>query len=250
VADHAHAGVADRDTADLLALRPRALSDRHTAKCRNRPLRSSPGEGRLGRYHQWVRTGGIPPPVHGLLARVIEVTLTVTTGDGDTRTSSMRLLTTLLDAHSYPAADLARLHHQRWEAETAFFALKATPRGPNQVLRSHHPVGVNQEIYAYLITYQALRITASQASDNAGLDPDRLSFTVALRALRNSVISTSCHAAGITEAVLAVIADAAARSRIRMVVAAASADMDMRTNGPRSWTRSSTAVLPASLPRR
>ncbi|MFD8725841.1 IS4 family transposase [Streptomyces sp. NPDC059629] len=154
------------------------------------------------RYHQWVRSGGIPPQVHGLLARVIEVTITVTTGDGDARTSSMRLLTTLLDARRYPATDLARLYHQRWEAETAFFALKATLRGPSQVLRSHHPVGVNQEIYAYLITYQALRITASRAADSAGLDPDRLSFIVALRSLRNSVISTSCHTGSVTAALL------------------------------------------------
>ncbi|MER6409501.1 IS4 family transposase [Streptomyces viridosporus] len=154
------------------------------------------------RYHQWARNGGIPPQVHGLLARVIEVTLTVTTDDGDTRTSSMRLLTTLLDARRYPAADLARLYHQRWEAETAFFALKATLRGPSQVLRSHHPVGVNQEIYAYLITYQALRITAGQAADTAGLDPDRLSFTVALHTLRHSVINAVCHAGSITAALL------------------------------------------------
>ncbi|MGW9032811.1 hypothetical protein ACWGQ5_54635 [Streptomyces sp. NPDC055722] len=154
------------------------------------------------RNHQWVRGGGIPPQVHGLLARVIEVTITVTTDDGATRTSSMRLLTTLLDAHRYPAADLARLYHQRWEAETAFFALKAMLRGPNQVLRSHHPTGVNQEIYAYLITYQALRIIAGQAADGAGVDPDRLSFTVALRTLRHSVISATCHSGGVTAALL------------------------------------------------
>ncbi|MFJ8495978.1 IS4 family transposase [Streptomyces sp. NPDC094038] len=154
------------------------------------------------RYHQWVRSGGIPPQVHGLLARVIEVTIAVTTADGDRRTSSMRLLTTLLDPDRYPAVDLARLYHQRWEAETAFFAFKATLRGPSQVLRSHHPVGVNQEIYAYLITYQALRITAGQAADTAGLDPDRLSFTVALRTLRHSVISADRHSADITAALL------------------------------------------------
>jgi hypothetical protein len=154
------------------------------------------------RYHQWVRSGGIPPQVHGLLARVIEVTITVTTADGDTRTSSMRLLTTLLDPDRYPAADLAQLYHQRWEAETTFFAFKATLRGPNQVLRSHHPTGVNQEIYAYLITYQTLRIATGQAADTAGLDPDRLSFTVALRTLRHSVISADRHSAGITAALL------------------------------------------------
>ncbi|WP_223864710.1 IS4 family transposase [Streptomyces sp. 5-10] len=161
-----------------------------------------PLPGHSTRYRQWARRGGIPPQAHGLLARVIEVTVTTDTAGGDTRTSSMRLLTTLLDAHRYPAADLARLYHQRWEAETAFFALKATLRGPDQVLRSHDPAGVNQEIYAYLITYQALRLTMGQAADTARTDPDRLSFTVALRTLRHSVISAARSSDNITTALL------------------------------------------------
>jgi len=88
------------------------------------------------RYHQWVRRGGIPPQVHGLLARVIEVSITVTTGDGDIRTSSMRMLTTLLDAHRYPAADLARLYHQRWGATRSRTSLSELPEGGRQLLLS------------------------------------------------------------------------------------------------------------------
>ncbi|MEU5032230.1 hypothetical protein [Streptomyces milbemycinicus] len=58
-----------------------------------------PGPEHSTRYRQWARRGGIPPQADGLLARVIEVTLTTDTAGGDTRTSCMRLLTTLLDAH-------------------------------------------------------------------------------------------------------------------------------------------------------
>jgi hypothetical protein len=52
------------------------------------------------------------------------------------------------------------------------------------VLRSTDPDGVRQEIYAYLITYQAIRHLIVQAATDAGVDPDRLSFTVALRTVR------------------------------------------------------------------
>jgi hypothetical protein len=48
---------------------------------------------------------------------------------------------------------------------------------------------VRQEVYAFLVTYQALRITAVQAAQRAHIDPDRLSFTVALRTARLTVIT-------------------------------------------------------------
>jgi len=48
------------------------------------------------------------------------------------------------------------------------------------VLRSTDPDGVRQEIYAYLITYQAIRHLITQAATADGTDRDRLSFTTAL----------------------------------------------------------------------
>jgi hypothetical protein len=60
------------------------------------------------------------------------------------------------------------------------------------VLRARTPTGVNQEIYALLITYQALRIAISDATlARADLDPDRGSFTVALHAARDQLIAAT-----------------------------------------------------------
>jgi hypothetical protein len=59
------------------------------------------------------------------------------------------------------------------------------------VLRSQDPDGVAQELYAYLITYQAVRRLMHQTAVAADIDPDRLSFTTALRAVRRFLTSAA-----------------------------------------------------------
>jgi hypothetical protein len=125
----------------------------------------------------------------GHWVRVIEYTVTVTathpgTGEVTTRTELFRLLTTITDPTMASAADLAGCYRQRWESETGYKAIKTCQRGPRTVLRSTDPDGVRQELYAYLITYQAIRALMHHAAVIDGTDPDRLSFTTALRAVR------------------------------------------------------------------
>jgi hypothetical protein len=131
----------------------------------------------------------------GIWVRVIEYTVTVTAttpnGASTTRVELFRLITTITDPHLAPAAQLAHCYHQRWESETADKSLKTHQRGPRQVLRSQHPDGIAQELYAYLITYQAVRRLMNQAAIAADIDPDRLSFTTALRAVRRFITSTA-----------------------------------------------------------
>ena len=79
------------------------------------------------------------------------------TGAITTRTELFRLLTTITDPTLAHAADLADCYRQRWESETGYKAIKTYQRGPRAVLRSTDPDGVHQELYAYLITYQAIR---------------------------------------------------------------------------------------------
>src|SRR5262249_52246120 len=55
----------------------------------------------------------------GLTVRVITAEITLRTAAGS-KTGHYRLLTTLIDASRYPAADLIRLYHERWEIETAY----------------------------------------------------------------------------------------------------------------------------------
>ena len=132
------------------------------------------------------RFGGIP-------VRVIDAEITFTTSAGHA-TGGCRLVTTLTDPARYPAGDLAVLYHERWEVETAYFELKSTILG-GRVLRARTPDGIEQEVYALLVTYQALRTAITDATV-PGTDPDRASFTVALNAARNQVILAAGVLAG------------------------------------------------------
>jgi hypothetical protein len=98
-----------------------------------------------------------------------------------------RTLTTILDPAAAPGAELAALYAERWEFETALDELKTHQRGPRVVLRSKTPDGVRQEAYGHLCTHYALRALIATTADDAGVDPDRFSFTRALHAARRSV---------------------------------------------------------------
>lgn len=143
---------------------------------------------RIGRC----RDGSWLSVIGGQPVRIIQARISITTTAGS-RTGDYRLITTLLDPHRYPAADLVRVYHHRWEIETAYLELKSTTLG-GRVLRARTPDGVDQEIHALLIVYQLLRTAMVDATDSRpGLDPDRASFTTALTTARDQVV----HAAGI-----------------------------------------------------
>jgi Transposase DDE domain/Insertion element 4 transposase N-terminal len=145
----------------------------------------------LGRCRDgsWLsRFGGVP-------VRVIDAQITIATSAGRA-SGGYRLITTLLDPGRSPAGELVTLYHQRWEIETAYLELKSTILG-GRVLRARTPDGVDQEVYALLVTYQILRTAMADAtSTQPGLDPDRASFTVAFNAARDQVIMAASVIAG------------------------------------------------------
>jgi len=121
--------------------------------------------------------------------RVITAAVTITTAESSRR-ETYRLITTVLDPE-IPAIEIVELYHQRWEIETSFAEIKATGLG-GRVLRSRTPTGVRQEIYALLITYQALRIAISDTTlDRPEIDPDRGSFTIARHAARDQLTAAA-----------------------------------------------------------
>jgi hypothetical protein len=131
----------------------------------------------------------------GVRVRVIDAEITITTSTGRSA-DGCRLITTLTDPARYPAGDLAVLYHERWEIETAYLELKSTILG-GRVLRARTPDGIEQEIYALLVTYQALRTAIADAAATApGTDPDRASFAIALNAARDQLIQAAGVIAG------------------------------------------------------
>jgi hypothetical protein len=98
-----------------------------------------------------------------------------------------RLLTTILDPAQAPAAELAALYHERWEIEVALAELKTGLRGARVVLRSKTPELVRQEFWGLLLAHFAVRGLMHEAALRADEDPDRLSFSHAVRVIRRKV---------------------------------------------------------------
>lgn len=127
------------------------------------------------------------PVVH--LARVVEYDIPDRVGDGTGEL--IALITTIVDPADARADELAGGYHERWEEETANDQLKTHLRGPGQVLRSRLPDLAHQEIWAYLIVHHAISALTAKASAAADLDPDRISFTRALRLIRRTATGTA-----------------------------------------------------------
>lgn len=70
--------------------------------------------------------GSYRSQLDGLPVRVIEAVIVVRSDDGHYARDRYRLITTLLDEHRYPAQALVRLHHERWEIESGYYALRHT----------------------------------------------------------------------------------------------------------------------------
>ncbi|MEU1276361.1 transposase [Streptomyces sp. NPDC005799] len=127
----------------------------------------------------------------GRPVRIIVATVTAICADGKKVSDSYQLATTLLDPVNDPAGVLVRLYHERWEVESAFYALRHTLQD-GRVLRSCDPAGLEQELWSSLIVYQLLRRAMTDAAlGRPGTDPDRMSFTVALESARNQVTTAS-----------------------------------------------------------
>jgi hypothetical protein len=125
--------------------------------------------------------GSFTSVIGGVKVRIIAAQVTVTCHDGTVYGGWYRLATTLLDHRAFPAARLMALYHERWEHEVAFLALRHTLL-QGRVLRSGDPAGLEQEAWALLALYQALRIAITDAVQAAapGTDPDRASYQAAV----------------------------------------------------------------------
>jgi hypothetical protein len=133
-------------------------------------------------------TGDLGLPL-ARVVRVIEYNVPDRAGNGTGEL--IVVLTTITDPADARADELAAAYHQRWEEETANDQLKTHLRGPGKVLRSRLPDLAYQEIWAYLIVHHAICALLAKASAAADLDPDRLSFTKALRLIRRTATGTA-----------------------------------------------------------
>jgi hypothetical protein len=132
------------------------------------------------------RKGASPAEIPGIAVRVIEYT--VESADGAEFSETFTLVTDILDPDVLSCEQAAAAYASRWQLETCFDELETSVRGgATVVLRSKSPPMIRQEIYAMLCCYQAIRTLISRAAGDSGLDPRRVSFTVARDAVRRRI---------------------------------------------------------------
>lgn len=198
-----------------------------------------------------LRGSALPPDtatLEGIPVRLIDADITSTPRDGPARTEHYRLLTTILDPDQAPAAAIAALYAQRWESETGYRELKTFLQGTRRVLRSRDPAGIEQETWALLCACQLIHATRIAAAATAGHDPDRISYTVTLRALRRHITTgpASTRQAIHAEVLTQLLPNRRPRSYPRLTRSTAAARRQARTTS--THLTYTITIKPASAP--
>jgi hypothetical protein len=91
------------------------------------------------------------------------------------------LLTSLLDAETYPAEELVALYHERWELELGYDELKTELLDREETIRSKTRAGVEQELWGIVLAYNLVRLEMARVAKSAKVEPTRISFVESLR---------------------------------------------------------------------
>ena len=97
------------------------------------------------------------------------------------RSRDIIVVTTLLDPHEYPKAELAELFRARWNQELDLRSIKTTLQ--MDVVRCKTPDLVRKEVWTHLLAYNLIRTVMAQAADKHDVQPRTLSFKGTLQTL-------------------------------------------------------------------
>jgi len=101
------------------------------------------------------------------------------------RTQTVIVVTTLLDAKTYPKAKIAQLYRLRWTVEVDLKHVKTTLK--MEVLSGKTPEMVRKEIYVHLMAYNLLRSLMHQAAQSQTVSALRISLQGARQHLSNFI---------------------------------------------------------------
>jgi hypothetical protein len=90
------------------------------------------------------------------------------------------LLTSLIDASTYPADEIVALSHERWELELGYDEIKTEMLESRECIRSKSPERVEQELLGVLLAYNMIRLEMAHVARQAGVLPTRISFAATL----------------------------------------------------------------------
>jgi Transposase DDE domain len=138
--------------------------------------------------------------------------LRVRVGRPGFRTRSFVVVTTLLDAATFPGRELASLYRQRWHCELDIRSLKQALK--MDVLRCKSPGLVRKEFWAHLLAANLIRGMMAEASRRHGLLPRQLSFQGARQMMEGFRVELNRVAPGEVAGLVGVMLRAIATLRI------------------------------------
>src|SRR5688500_16439437 len=97
------------------------------------------------------------------------------------RTRELVVVTTLLDAETYVAEEIAKLYRRRWQSELKLRSLKIVLQMDQ--LRCKTPHRVRNEFYMHLVAYNLIRKVMAIAAAKAEVEPWTVSFKGTLQTL-------------------------------------------------------------------
>jgi len=153
------------------------------------------------------------------------------------RPQTLYLFTTLLDLQAYPPQRLLDLYGWRWQVELNFRTVKATLQMDQSEAKSAEMV--RKEFYAGLMAYNLVRGLMAAAAAEAGCRPLELSFS------RVHVLLASV----LTELFMEWMSDPARDSRLRWLLAEASAARLPRRRKPRQDEPRAQYYEPQTFPK-
>lgn len=108
-----------------------------------------------------------------------------------------RLFVTLLDPKRYPAKELIKLYHERWELEVGYDEIKTDQLERKECLRSKTVDGVKQEVWGLLLTYNLVRREMLFAAQSHKVSAKRISFKGSLIWIRTfCIMAAQTHSPG------------------------------------------------------
>ena len=145
---------------------------------------------RLGREDHlvtWTKPAHVPAwmgrdEYRAMPARITVRELRVRVKDVTKRVRDLVIVTTLVDAKIYKAAELGGLFRQRWHAELDLRSLKTEMR--MEMLRTRSPAMVRKEVAMHLVAYNLIRGIMAEAARAREIKPRTISFTGSVHTIR------------------------------------------------------------------
>jgi hypothetical protein len=165
--------------------------------CREQEFRQGQQLGEDDYLHTWSKPECRPKWIDKEVWNALPDTLTVrvvhfVVRQRGFRTRAVYLVTTLVDAQTYPVHELAVLYRERWQAELDIRALKQSLG--LKLLSCQTPEMVHAELWVHLLAYNLVRCVLAQAATDLGLKARQLSFTGGVQTLDAFRWLLSCQA--------------------------------------------------------